>query len=88
MHKASIQRTLSQIPDDTKVIIDASKSINIDHDVIEIIEEFETNAEYRGIELQFIDFKSVEIRNQVKEVEHALARNLISKNGKVKTARA
>ena len=84
INKASIQRTLSQIPDGTKVIIDASKSINIDQDVVEIIEEFKTNAEYRDIELELIEFQSVDIRNQVKEVEHAIANNLISKNGKVK----
>ena len=35
INKASIQRTLSQIPDGSKVIIDASRSINIDQDVVE-----------------------------------------------------
>lgn len=86
INKASIQRTLSQIPDGTKVIIDASKSINIDQDVVEIIEEFKANAEYREIELELIEFASVEISNQVKEVEHALSHNLIKTNGKVKEA--
>ena len=86
MHKASIQRTLSQIPDGTKVIIDASKSINIDFDVVEIIEEFKTNAGFRDIDLELIEFNSVEIKNQAKEVEHALKHNMISKNGKVKVA--
>ncbi len=84
INKASIQRTLSQIPDGAKVIIDASKSINIDQDVVEIIEEFKTNAQYRDIELELIEFESVDIKNQVKEIEHALANNLISRNGKVK----
>ena len=51
-----------------------------------IIEEFKTNAEYRDISLELIEFQSVKIRNQVKEVEHALANNLMSAtNGKVKT---
>ena len=81
MHKASIQRTLTQIPDGTKVIIDASNSINIDHDVVEIIEEFKTNAEYRDIELELIEFNSVDIKNQVKKVERALSNNFISKDG-------
>ncbi len=79
INKASIQRTLSQIPDGAKVIIDASKSIHIDQDVIEIIEEFETNAAYREIDLKLIDFKSVDLKNQVKEVENALENNLISR---------
>ena len=84
INKASIQRTLSQLPDGAKVIIDASKSIYIDQDVIEIIDEFKTNAKYRDIQLEFINFRPVKIKNQVKEVEHALANNLISANGKVK----
>ena len=83
INKASIQRTLTQIPNGAKVIIDASKSINIDQDVVEIIEEFQTNAEYRGIELELIEFNSVAISNQVKEVENALAHNLIVQNSEV-----
>ncbi len=82
INKASIQRTLSQIPDGAKVIIDASKSINIDQDVVEIIEEFRTNAQFRNIDLELIEFKSVDIGNQMKEVENALANNLIFANGK------
>lgn len=72
INKASIQRTLSQIPDDSKVIIDASNSMNIDYDVVEIIEEFKTNAQYRNITLELIEFESVSYRNQVKKVEEAL----------------
>lgn len=75
INKASIQRTLSQIPDDSNVIIDASKSINIDNDVIEIIEEFETNAKYRGIELEIINRKVKGIKNQEREVKNALINN-------------
>ena len=78
INKASIQRMLSQIPNDSKVIIDASKSINIDHDVVEIIEEFETNAKFRNIQLELIDFHSVYHADPMKEVEHALNQNLLS----------
>ena len=42
LNKASIQRTLTQLPDNSSVIIDMSKTVNIDHDVVEIINEFET----------------------------------------------
>ena len=73
INKASIQRTLSQIPDGSKVVIDASKSINIDYDVIEIIDEFKTNAKHRDINLTFIDreIKGVK-KNQAKEMKKAL----------------
>ena len=53
LNKASIQRTLAQIPDGSKVIIDESNTINIDYDVLEIIEEFTINAEYREIDVEF-----------------------------------
>jgi MFS superfamily sulfate permease-like transporter len=82
INKASIQRTLSQIPDRAKVVIDASKSINIDFDVIEIIDEFEVNAKHRNIDLTIIERKRKGISNQVTEVEHALINNLLPIDGK------
>ncbi len=76
INKASIQRTLSQIPDGSKVIIDASKSINIDYDVIEIIEEFETNAKYRDIDLTIIEREVKGVKNQANEMAIALNKEL------------
>lgn len=72
INKASIQRTLSQIPDGTKVIIDASKTVNIDFDVMEIIQEFEVNAKHRDIDLTIIELENIKIRNQAKEVSKAI----------------
>lgn len=86
INKASIQRTLTQIPDGSKVIIDASKTINIDHDVLEIIDEFETNAQYRNIELEVIERKIKSLPNQAKELENAFANNLVNSDGKVISA--
>lgn len=72
LNKASIQRTLSQIPDGSKLIIDASKSVSIDRDVLEIIEEFKTNAEHRDIDLEIIDYKPKKLKDQVKKIEQVL----------------
>jgi len=72
INKASIQRTLNQIPDDTKLVIDASKTINIDHDVIEIINEFETNAKLRNIELEIIERNIKGVSNQANKFKIAL----------------
>lgn len=83
INKASIQRTLSQIPDNSKVVIDASKSINIDFDVIEIIDEFEVNAKHRDIDLTIIERERKGVNNQIKEVKYALANNLLSMDEKV-----
>lgn len=79
INKASIQRALSQIPDRAKVVIDTSKSINIDHDVWEIINEFKTNSQFRDIELEIIEGGYVGIPNQVKEIEHAIANSLVTR---------
>ena len=83
LNKASIQRTLNALPENSKVIIDASKTINIDQDVIEIIEDFKVNAQFKNIQLEVIELESVKMPNQIKEVEHALVHNLITQNGKV-----
>ena len=55
LNKANIQRALNIIPKDTKVIIDASKTIDIHQDVIEIIEEYQINAREKNIEVEIIE---------------------------------
>jgi len=72
LHKANILKTLSQIPEDSTVIIDASKSINIDQDVIEIIEDFEANAHYRSITVEVISRRNPALPDQVKQFEVAV----------------
>ncbi|MEM6320145.1 MAG: SulP family inorganic anion transporter [Bacteroidota bacterium] len=57
LNKANILKTLNQIPDNTKVIIDASRSIEIDKDVVEIISDFKQGAQYKDIEVEFIGRK-------------------------------
>ncbi len=89
INKAAILRTLDQIPDGAKVIIDASRSINIDQDVVEIIEDFKAGAEYRDIEVEVIERNDVRRKaNQVRhfqETIESLDLDVPSKNGKVPT---
>ena len=75
INKASIQRTLNELPDNTKVQINASKTINLDHDVYEIIREFEENAPHRNIEVEIIDLESPAIKNQFHELKNAFKNN-------------
>lgn len=81
LHKANILKTLSQIPDNSTVIIDASRSINIDQDVVEIIEDFKANAKYRSIEVQSVSRKNPALPDQVKQFQVAVL-NSTSTNGK------
>jgi MFS superfamily sulfate permease-like transporter len=55
LNKANILRTLNQLPNHSKVIIDASNSRYIDFDVYEIIINFKTEARRKDIELEIIN---------------------------------
>ena len=56
LNKAAILNTLKELPEDAKVIIDATRTQTIDYDVIEIFEDFKENAKFKNIELTFKNF--------------------------------
>lgn len=56
LNKASILRTFNKLPDNSEVIVDASKNHSIHPDVLEIIEDFEKNALTRNIKLELRGF--------------------------------
>ncbi len=72
INKASIQRTLTELPNGAKVVIDASKTINMDLDVCEIIQEFIEGAPHRNIEAEVIDLNSPGVQNQFNKLHAAL----------------
>ena len=49
LNKAGISKALTELPEGSNVIIDASKTVSIHPDVIEIISNFELTAENRDI---------------------------------------
>jgi MFS superfamily sulfate permease-like transporter len=58
LNKASIRLTLDHLPENSNVVIDASKTSYIDYDVLEIIREFrDTKATERNIQLQLTGFR-------------------------------
>ncbi len=60
LNKGSILQTLDHIPANSKLIIDGSKSKNIDYDVIEIIFDFKNHkARLKNIELEIIGIEAV-----------------------------
>lgn len=70
LNKANIQRALNVIPENSSVTIDASKSISIHHDVIEIIEEFQVNAKERNINVNIVERnKSLVNSSPIKDFE-------------------
>lgn len=60
LNKASIKETLENIPDNSSVIIDASKTAYIDFDVLDIIRDFhDSNAPDKNINVSLVGFKNV-----------------------------
>jgi carbonic anhydrase len=58
LNKAHLKSTLWSMPDKSKVIIDATVSNYIDHDVLDMMREFkDTVAPQRGIELNIVGLK-------------------------------
>ena len=55
-NKANLLKTLNEIPNNSKVIIDCSKSKSIAYDVIELIQNFELNGKSKNIEIEKINF--------------------------------
>ncbi|TRX72323.1 SulP family inorganic anion transporter [Carboxylicivirga sp. M1479] len=72
INKASILNTLGQVPNGSKVVINATRSVNICQDVIEIIDEFETSAKYRDITVEILKRERRGVENQRKVAEFAL----------------
>jgi MFS superfamily sulfate permease-like transporter len=70
LNKGSILQAINQVPAGTDVVIDASKSKVIDHDVVEIIEDFSVNAASRNVVVQIVNmsgFRAVAQGKQVSE---------------------
>ena len=55
LNKASILKTLSRVPDNNILTIDATNTYYIHYDVKEILEDFKISAVNRNIEVVFID---------------------------------
>ena len=51
LNKAAILRELNEIPDGSVVTFDASRSVFVDEDVLEIIGDFESTVSARGIRI-------------------------------------
>ncbi|MBP7808145.1 MAG: SulP family inorganic anion transporter [Bacteroidia bacterium] len=60
LNKVSIQETLVSLREDSKIIIDGSKSKNIDYDVLEIIQDFKTHSsKLKNITVETINIPDV-----------------------------
>lgn len=72
LNKAGIQQTLIHIPDGRHVVIDATKSVIIDPDVVDIITDFQQSAKSRQIKVELIGLKERSGKNAVEHFRKAM----------------
>ncbi|MBI3298973.1 MAG: SulP family inorganic anion transporter [Elusimicrobia bacterium] len=59
LNKAAIKRVLADLPERTRLTVDASKTVYIDHDVLELLRDFlRTGSKDRRIQVKLLGFKS------------------------------
>lgn len=59
LNRAAIMRALDEIPAGAKVTIDASRSVDVDQDVFELVQSFAQRAPLRGIDLTLLGFSTL-----------------------------
>ncbi len=75
LNRASIMRTLNEIPPNTKVEIDASRSVSIDYDVYELIKDYEEKARMNGTELTLKGFSTLRQENDsIRRIKRVIRR--------------
>ena len=75
MNKATIQSELKKLEPGSKLIIDASDTVYIDQDVLDVFKDFETNAKFTDIEVERDGFVAG------KGIDRARVRRLNEQNG-------
>jgi MFS superfamily sulfate permease-like transporter len=58
LQKIAVKRELAQLPDHSDIIIDGGGSMFIDHDIIEMLEDFRRSARDRHIKMELRNFPS------------------------------
>jgi MFS superfamily sulfate permease-like transporter len=54
LSRGAILRQLAEVPDESRVVIDLSNTVSIDHDVLEILRDFEESAPSRNLDVKRI----------------------------------
>jgi MFS superfamily sulfate permease-like transporter len=72
LNKAAIKQTLNNIPENSKVIIDAKDTVYIAHDILDLIHEFKTTrAVDNNIKVKLKGFKKAyQLENTGEEGKH------------------
>ena len=68
LNKAQILKELNRVPNDAALLIDASKTTYIQHDVLEIINDFKESAKYKNINLTMCCMKHLDLNGYEKSL--------------------
>lgn len=74
LNRASVMRTLNNIPEGARVELDATRSASIDYDVYEIIKDFEKRAQLEGIDLKITGLDTLRHENDSMRRVHRVIR--------------
>lgn len=90
LNKAAIKQTLNHIPNGANVVIDASDTVYVAHDVLELIREFKkVQAPERDINVKLVGFKAAyNLQNDMDEANHVSLehKNILNYRKKGKTS--
>ncbi|HYC84745.1 MAG TPA: hypothetical protein VEB86_05960 [Chryseosolibacter sp.] len=68
LNKASILKTLNGLKEGSSIIIDATRSKAVDHDVIEVIRDFTVNAKKRNIHVDVVGISGMREENRYQAI--------------------
>ncbi|MBU2913165.1 MULTISPECIES: SulP family inorganic anion transporter [Reichenbachiella] len=72
LNKASFIKTFGMIPNDSELIIDATRTQDIHWDVMEVIDDFKISSKTRGIDLKLVGFETVNLTDVEGELQERL----------------
>ena len=85
LNKAMIMNTLKHLPENSSVVVDASRTKNIHPDILEIIDDFSKNAETKNIKFKKTGFESISYKHPLKKFRKIVLEEEIPENINPKT---
>lgn len=72
LNKASVLKTLNKLPNDSHVLLDATDSDHIEHDVLEIITDFKEAAKHKNIQLSMCCLNHLDLNGFAEELSELI----------------
>ena len=61
LNKAQIMKELNAVPDNSELLIDVLNTKYIEHDVLEVINDFKESVKYKNIDLKMSTYRSLKL---------------------------